>query len=73
MQPIILNAKDLNLPKKIARKIKGKKVAIIETNEGFLIKTKFSSITSSRGILKGKGPTTEEFAKMKAEEKELER
>ena len=73
MRPIIVRSKDLRLPETVARKLRGAEVEIRETQDGILLKTVPSPILSARGMLKGKGFTTREFARLKAEEKELER
>jgi len=73
MRPIIVRSKDLKLPETVARKLRGREIEIRETREGILLKSVRSPILSARGMLKGKGFTTKEFARLKAEEKELER
>ncbi len=73
METIVVKSEELNLPEKIASKLKGKKVELIETEEGILIKPVEPSIRSIRGILKGTGVSTELFTKMKKKEKELEK
>jgi len=71
MPPVIVESKDL--PEVIARKLKGQKVEVVETDEGVLLRSVSDSIPSLRGLLKDTGFTTEEFMKMKQEEKDLER
>ncbi len=73
METIVVKSEELNLPEKIASKLKGKKVELIETEEGILIKPVEPSIRSIRGILNGTVVSTELFTKMKKKEKELEK
>jgi hypothetical protein len=73
MSSIIVETKKLNLPEMIANKLKGTKVEILETSEGVLLRSVPSAILSARGILKGKGFSTAEFAAIKEEDKALER
>ncbi|MBW8050185.1 MAG: AbrB/MazE/SpoVT family DNA-binding domain-containing protein [Cytophagales bacterium] len=73
MKQIIVKSGILNLPKKIADKLNGKKVEFYETKEGILVKPVEDIITKARGILKGTAITSESFCKLKEKEKELER
>ena len=73
METIIVKSEELNLPEKMAVKLKGKELALIETNEGILIKPVRITKKSIRGILKGTGVSTELFSQIKKEEKELEK
>jgi virulence-associated protein VagC len=73
METIVVKSEQLNLPEKIAKKLKGKELEIIETKEGILLKPVESSVKSIRGLLKGSGISTELFMQLKQEEKELER
>ena len=73
METIIVKSEELNLPEKMAVKLKGKDLELIETNEGILIKPVRITKRSIRGILKGTGVSTELFSQIKKEEKELEK
>ncbi|HHW19346.1 MAG TPA: hypothetical protein GXX30_10755 [Firmicutes bacterium] len=67
-----VNADELNLPAEVARKLKGKRVTIVEVREGFLLKPVEDPIREARGILKGKGFNVEKYLRSKQLEKELE-
>jgi len=73
MEMIIVKSEELNLPEKIAKKLKGKELEIIEIREGILLKPIKNPIKSIRGILKDSNFTLERFMQLKQEEKELER
>ena len=73
MNTIIMKFDNLCFPNNIFKKYLGKKVAIIETQKGILIKPIDKTIEKTRGILKGFPFTTEKFFALKKEEKELER
>jgi len=73
LETIIVKSEELNLPEKMAVKLKGKDLELIETNEGILIKPVRITKRSIRGILKGTGVSTELFSQIKKEEKELEK
>ena len=73
MENIVVKSEQLNLPEKIAKKLKGKELEIIEVKEGILLKPVGSSVKSIRGLLKGSGVSTELFMQYKKEEKELEK
>ncbi|HGE71703.1 TPA: hypothetical protein ENX78_12755 [Candidatus Poribacteria bacterium] len=70
METIIVKSEQLNLPEKILKKLRGKELEIIETEEGILLKPIKKSI---RGLLKGTGVSTDLFMQYKKEEKELEK
>jgi len=72
MSSIILKTKDLNLPEPIATKLKGTRVEVVETGDGILLRPLAASVLSARGILKGKGLTTKEFAELTKEDKSRE-
>jgi len=73
LETIIVKSEELNLPEKMAIKLKGKDLELIETQEGILIKPIRTSKKSVRGLLKGTGVSTELFSQIKKEEKELEK
>jgi hypothetical protein len=73
LETIIVKSEELNLPEKMAVKLKGRELELIETNEGILIKPVRITKKSIRGILKGTGVSTELFSQIKKEEKELEK
>jgi len=70
METIVVKSEQLNLPEKILKKLRGKELEIIETEEGILLKPIKKSI---RGLLKGTGVSTDLFMQYKKEEKELEK
>lgn len=67
-----VNADELNLPVEIARKLKGKRVTILEVREGFLLKPVEDPIREARGMLKEKGFNVDKYLRFKQMEKELE-
>lgn len=67
-----VNADELNLPVEVARKLKRKRVTIVEVREGFLLKPVEDPIREARGILKGKGFNGEKYLQPKQLEKHLE-
>jgi len=73
MKPIVLKPEKLNLPVKIAKKLKGKEIELVETQEGILIKPFKDSIKMARGFLKGSRFSSERYTQLKKEEKGLER
>ena len=72
MKQIVVKSGILNLPKKIADKLNGKKVEFHETEEGILVKPVKDYIKEAKGSLKGSGFSTKTFLKLKAENKTLE-
>lgn len=73
MGTIVLKSEQLNLPKEIAKKLKGKELEVFETKEGILLKPVKDSIKMARGFLKGSRFTSERYMQLKKKEKELER
>jgi len=74
METIVVKSEQLNLPEKIAKKLKGKELEIIETKEGILLKPILEDpIKAARGFLKGSRFTSERYMQLKQEEKELEK
>jgi len=73
MKTIVLKPEQLNLPEEIAKKLKGKEVELLETQEGILIKPLGDSIKMARGFLKGSRFSSERYTQIKKEEKGLER
>jgi addiction module RelB/DinJ family antitoxin len=68
-----VNADDLNLPAEIARRLKGKRVAISEIGDGFLLKPiSEDPISEARGMFKAKGFTVDEYSRSKQMEKLVE-
>ena len=72
MSVTVFKAEQLNLPEHIAKKLKGRKIEFIETNEGILIKPIDDPITEIRGFLEGSKLTTEAYLRQKSQDKELE-
>jgi hypothetical protein len=69
---MILKAEQLNLPEHIAKKLQGKKIELVETNEGILIKPIEDPIKELRGFLAGGKFTSEAYLEQKRRDKELE-
>lgn len=72
MGVVVLKAEELNLPESIAKKLKGRKVEIIEENQCIIIKPIEDPISKAFGMFKGGNLTTEKFLKQKNADKELE-
>ena len=73
MQTIVLKSEQIKLPKGIAKKFKGRKLEVLETREGVLLKPVENSIKAARGFLKKCKFSTERYLQYKQEEKQLER
>jgi hypothetical protein len=72
MEAVRLENNMLLLPKRIADKLKGKRIEVTEVKGGILLKTEAHPITQARGFLKGRRFTTERYLQVKKLEKELE-
>lgn len=72
MAVTVFKAEQLNLPEHIAKKLKGRKIEFVETNEGILIKPVEDPIKELRGFLEGSKFTTEDYLQQKNQDKELE-
>jgi virulence-associated protein VagC len=72
MQQIIMDTSALRLPEEVAGKIGTKQVVIREVEEGFLLTPVQNRNNRLRGMLKGKGFTTERYFQQKQRDKELE-
>ncbi|MEW6418337.1 MAG: hypothetical protein AB1480_09465 [Nitrospirota bacterium] len=72
MRTVVLKSEELNLPEEIAKRLKGKKLRLIETREGILLKPVEDSIKLARGCLKGSRFSSERYMQLKKVEKELE-
>jgi virulence-associated protein VagC len=65
MDAVVLRAEELNLPETIAKKLKGRKVEIVEENERIIITPIDDSITKAFGMFEGGNLTTEKFLEQK--------
>jgi len=70
---IIMESEKLNLPGKLKEKFKGKKVELLETKDGILIKPLEDIIKEARGFLKGSSFNSAKYMKIKKKEKKLEK
>jgi hypothetical protein len=68
----VFKAEELNLPKHIAKRLKGHKVEFVEINEGVLIKPIEDPIKELRGFQEGSKFTTESYLRQKHQDKALE-
>ena len=73
METLVLEGEHINLPKRILRKFKGKKIEMLETDEGILLKPAEDSIKEARGILKGSRFNSKTYFHQKQTDKELEK
>jgi bifunctional DNA-binding transcriptional regulator/antitoxin component of YhaV-PrlF toxin-antitoxin module len=62
----------LILPKRLLKKLKGRRVKVLETEEGILLKPVEDTIKEARGILKGSKFNSETLRRQKQIDKELE-
>lgn len=69
----VMRSKQLNLPEKIAERLRGKEVEFLETKEGILIKPLGDAIKDARGSLKKSSFSSEKYMRLKEEEKKIER
>jgi len=70
---IIVKIDQLNLPLEIAEKLKGKKMELLETEEGLLLRPlQGDPIKELKGFLKGSTFNTESYMRQKQQDKELE-
>jgi hypothetical protein len=72
MKAIFVDSNKITLPESIVKKIKGKKINIISTKEGVLLKPVEDTIHSAKGLLKGCRFSTSKYFQLKQEEKRLE-
>ncbi|ADY55397.1 hypothetical protein Sgly_1071 [Syntrophobotulus glycolicus DSM 8271] len=72
MSVVIFKADQLNLPEHIAKKLKGRKIEFVETNEGILLRPVEDPIKELRGFQEGSKFTTEAYLQQKRQDKELE-
>jgi hypothetical protein len=73
MSPVVVMPNELNLPKTISNKLKGKRFELLETKRGILLKPAKDFIREARGVLKGSVFSSEKYVQLKREDKELER
>ncbi len=72
MSVVIFKADQLDLPEPIAKKLKGRKVEFVETDEGILLRPVEDPIKELRGFQEGSKFTTEAYLQQKRQDKELE-
>lgn len=72
MSVVVYKVEQLNLPEHIAKKLKGRKVEFVETNDGILLKPVEDPIKELRGLQEGSKFTTEAYLQQKQQEKALE-
>jgi hypothetical protein len=73
MQPVRIESSHITLPAEVLRKLKGKEVRFLESEDGFFIKPVSDPIREARGFLKKSRVSTEQYFQMKQEEKRLEK
>jgi hypothetical protein len=72
MEPAVLECSLLRLPERVAKRLRGRGIEILETEESILLKPARLPIAEARSFLKGKGFTTNEYLDMKRADKEFE-
>ncbi|MBN1226097.1 MAG: hypothetical protein JXA79_03830, partial [Deltaproteobacteria bacterium] len=65
-------ADNLNLPRDVIEKLKGKDLELLEVREGFLLRPVDDPIKEARGFLRGKQFSTAKYFQMKKEDKDVE-
>jgi hypothetical protein len=73
METLVLEGEHINLPKRILKKFRGKKIEMLETDEGILLKPVEDNIKAVRGILKGSRFNSKKYFIQKQVEKEFEK
>ena len=72
MQPIIIRTNTLTLPREVVDKLNAEQVMIKEVSGGLLLTPIKSHPRRQRGMLRGKGFTSEKFLEQRREDRELE-
>jgi virulence-associated protein VagC len=72
MGSIILQAETLNLPSKLAVKLRGKRVELIENGDTITITPVNNQVSAARGMFKDSAFGTDALMQQKRLEKELE-
>ncbi|MBZ4654598.1 MAG: hypothetical protein JG781_1955 [Peptococcaceae bacterium] len=72
MGVVVLKAEELNLPETIAKKLKGRKVEIIDEGDRIIITPIDNPVMKARGMFKGGNFSTEKLMEQKKLDKELE-
>lgn len=72
MEHLILEGNHINLPNHVLKKFMGRKIELIETNDGILIRPEEDIIKETRGMLKGSRFNTKAYFEQKQKDKELE-
>ena len=73
MKTLTIRSNRINLAAEIVRRLNGKKVEIVETREGVLLRPVENAIKVTRGFLKGKGLfSVKKFMSQRQKEKEFE-
>jgi hypothetical protein len=73
METLVLEGEHINLPKRILKKFKGKKIEMLETDEGILLKPAEDTIKDARGILKGSQFNSKKYFVQKQKEMNIDR
>ena len=68
-----MKSDQLDLPQEMTKKFEGKRVELIETVEGILLKPLEDPIKETRGSLKGSRFSSQKYVEYKTKEKGLER
>ena len=69
---VIIAAESLNLPERYSRKLRGKKVELIENEDTIIIKPVKSTIDEAYGMFSSDGHMTDRFMEQKQIEKDIE-
>ena len=67
MGTVIIKSEQLNLPEEMAKKLKGKEVELIETQEGILLRPLGDPVKDAGGSLKGSSFSYEKYMRLKKE------
>ena len=68
MKTVVLESGILNIPKKMAEKLKGREFELVEVKEGILLKLAGDAIKEAKGFLAGKRFSSERYLECKKED-----
>jgi len=72
MELLVVEGSLIKLPERVLKKFKGRKLELLEIEEGVLIKPLKGTIRETRGILKGSRISTRKYLEQKQKDKALE-
>ncbi len=73
MNNLTIEGNHISLPWRIVKKFSGRRIELVETEEGILIKPGSDVIKEARGLLKGSHINSKSYLAQKEKDKELDR